>query len=162
MNPYAPPASEERIDPTRAIAREGVPALWNPSAAANWSLIFTPAFGSYLQMLNWRALGEQTKAAQASGWFFASLGMLLAEGALGALGAASHSTADASRSVGLVYLIVWYFAAGRPQIRYIKAHFGRSYPRKSWMKPLLIAVCISGGLVVALGALLALATLRVG
>ena len=22
------------------------PTLWNPSAAANWSLIFTPAFGS--------------------------------------------------------------------------------------------------------------------
>jgi len=38
-------------------------AIWNPNAAANWSILFTPAFGSYLQMLNWRTLSEPAKAS---------------------------------------------------------------------------------------------------
>lgn len=41
--------------PTREAAAI---ALWNPNAAANWSLLFTPLFGAYLHMLNWRSLGE--------------------------------------------------------------------------------------------------------
>jgi predicted amidophosphoribosyltransferase len=28
-------------------------AIWNPNAASNWSLVFTPAFGSYLHARNW-------------------------------------------------------------------------------------------------------------
>ena len=35
--------------------------IWNPNAAANWSLIFTPAFGAYIQMLNWQRLGQEPR-----------------------------------------------------------------------------------------------------
>jgi hypothetical protein len=52
-------------------------AIWNPNAAANWSLLFSPAFGAYLHMLNWRALGQPGRAASAQHWFLASLTMLL-------------------------------------------------------------------------------------
>lgn len=33
--------------PATAPQSEG-PTIWNPNAASNWSLIFSPAFGSYL------------------------------------------------------------------------------------------------------------------
>ena len=46
------------------VAREGN-AIWNPNAASNWSIIFTPAFGSYLHALNWRTLGEEEHARSA-------------------------------------------------------------------------------------------------
>ena len=40
-------------------------ALWNRSAAARWSLVFTPAFGAFVLMRNWHALGEPERAASA-------------------------------------------------------------------------------------------------
>ena len=51
-NPYAPPKAEV-ADVGRT---EVAPALWNPNAAASWSLLFSPAFGAFLHMKNWQAL----------------------------------------------------------------------------------------------------------
>lgn len=31
--------------------------LWNPNAAVNWSVLFTPIFGAWIQAKNWKALG---------------------------------------------------------------------------------------------------------
>ena len=31
-------------------------ALWNPVAAAVWSIVLTPAFGAYLHAKNWETL----------------------------------------------------------------------------------------------------------
>jgi hypothetical protein len=42
---------------------DAAPALWNPNAAANWSLLFSPMFGAWLHMKNWAALGEPERAA---------------------------------------------------------------------------------------------------
>jgi hypothetical protein len=44
--------------------------IWNPSAAANWSIIFTPAFGSFLQAINWRVPGDEKKAKAMMNWFY--------------------------------------------------------------------------------------------
>jgi hypothetical protein len=64
QNPYAPPrAAVADIDDGRAS-----PPLWNPSAAANWSLLFSPAFGALVQMKHWEALGEPAKASAARGF----------------------------------------------------------------------------------------------
>jgi hypothetical protein len=58
-NPYAPPkAAVEDV-----VTFEPSPALWNPNAAASWSLLFTPIFGSLLHMKNWQAMGNREKAA---------------------------------------------------------------------------------------------------
>ena len=58
-NPYAPPkAVVADIAP-----RQDSPPLWNPNAAANWSLLLSPAFGAFLHMKNWEELGEPAKAA---------------------------------------------------------------------------------------------------
>ena len=113
-------------------------AIWNPNATANWSLILTPAFGSYLQMLNWLALGEAKKAATARMWFYISLGMLLVY-ILRRLIVADHSF-EPARPLMFVYLFVWYFANGRTQAKYVKEIFGSSYLKKSWGKALLLGV----------------------
>ena len=51
--------------------------LWNPNAAANWSLLFTPIFGSYLQFRNWQALGKKDEADNARNWFIFSILFIL-------------------------------------------------------------------------------------
>lgn len=117
---------------------EEPPALWNPNATANWSFLFTPAFGAYLQMRNWRALGETEKAAASKAWFYVSLGFM-ALVLLSGLVVNSKAADGAARGLGLVLLLAWYFGSGRAQAKYVKARFGNEYARKSWGKVLLVA-----------------------
>ena len=124
-------------------------AIWNPNATANWSLIFSPAFGSYLQMLNWRALGEPEKAASSQNWFYVSLGMLAIYVLMGVLMDDSKAADGVARGLGFLFLIVWYFAAGRAQSKYVKEKFGSSYARKPWGKALLIGVAAFVGFFIA-------------
>ena len=42
--------------------------LWNPRAAADWSILFTPVFGAWLQARNWKNLNEPDKAAKSMNW----------------------------------------------------------------------------------------------
>lgn len=146
-----------------AVAVDTPPAIWNPNAAANWSLLFSPAFGAYLNMLNWRALGETERAASSRAWFYTSLGFL-GFYVLIALVVGNAVSDGISRLVSLVFLLSWYFASGRPQARYVKERYGKDYVRKSWGKPLAYAV---GGFMVFLlasfvvgvvGAFIAIAT----
>ena len=135
-NPYAPPVAKVEDLHDGQIA----PPIWNPNAAANWSLLFSPAFGAFVHMLNWDALKESEKAAAAKAWFVASLLILLVYLGLALWLADARSANSVTRSVGFVYLLVWYFAAGRSQATYVKEKFGKDYPHKPWGKPLLIAV----------------------
>ena len=115
-------------------------AIWNPNAAASWSLPFTPAFGSYLQMLNWRTLGEPAKASSAQSWFYASLVMQFINFLMWISMGDPKVAAMAIWWVSFLYLIIWYFAANRPQAKYVKAKFGTNYPKRPWGQALLIAV----------------------
>jgi hypothetical protein len=45
------------------------PALWNPNAAAGWSLLFSPAFGAFLHARNADAMGRPTEAKANKVWF---------------------------------------------------------------------------------------------
>jgi hypothetical protein len=63
-NLYAPPKA--RL--ADVVQHEDAPALWNPGAAASWSVLLSPAFGAFLHMKNWEALGEPDKAAGAKKW----------------------------------------------------------------------------------------------
>jgi hypothetical protein len=121
-------------------------ALWNPNAAANWSILFSPAFGAYLHMLNWRALGDEQKAKAARTWFWLSIGVLLAS-----LVIALFFDNDAiMRAVGLGLLLSWYFSAAKSQVKYIKDQCGKNYIHRGWSKPLLIAIgCLVGYFVLA-------------
>src|SRR6476619_2518005 len=63
-NPYAPPKAEV----ADVVQGKVAPALWNANAAAAWSLLFSPAFGAFVHMKNWQALGDPGKAAAARMW----------------------------------------------------------------------------------------------
>lgn len=119
-NPYETPAADLAITPAA-----DAPPLWNPNAAGLWSILFTPAFGSYLLMKNWQAIGEVEQAKTAKTWFIVSALLL----------PSSFMTA----SVGFIYLVAWYFFWQRKQARYVQARWDDSYPRRPWGKPLAVA-----------------------
>jgi hypothetical protein len=135
-NPYAPPKAEV-ADPLQ----DGTwPTLWNPGAAANWSLLFSPAFGAFLHMKNWEALGEAGKAATAKKWIVLTLIVLAVGPVVGAL-LPNNKAVDATlRLLGIVLLFGWYFSSGRAQMQYVKSRFGKRYPRRGWSQPLVLAI----------------------
>ena len=137
------------------------PSIWNPNAAANWSLIFTPAFGAYLQMRNWQALGETENAASARAWFYVSLGMLGVYILMGVFMSDSDAADGAARGLGVAFLLAWYFSSGRVQVKFVKQRFGKNYSKKPWGKALLIAIGgIVGYLTIAVVAGIVLAVLQ--
>src|SRR5262245_19635945 len=54
------------------------PPLWNPGAAAAWSFLFSPMFGSWLAARNWQALGERAHAKRQRWWIAATLVLAVA------------------------------------------------------------------------------------
>jgi hypothetical protein len=126
-NPYAPPTA--RVDDVVTPATEAAPRLWNPNAAVNWSLLFSPAFGAWLHMKNWEALGEPQKAKAAKTWIVISLGLIVALSLASGLMPGSKGLDAAKRSFGLVL-----------QASLVKQRFGKGCPRRGWAQPLLWAV----------------------
>ena len=136
--PIAPSAAGQAGAPISTL--DSRDAIWNPNAAANWSIIFTPAFGSYLHMLNWRVLGQSDRAASAQHWFYVSLAVLVTYVVMGALIADSKAADSAAQGLAFLFLLVWYFASGRSQAKYIKEKFGSNYSRKPWGAALCIGI----------------------
>ena len=145
VNPYAPPAA----DVGDITQHEVAPTLWNPNAAANWSLLLSPAFGAFLHMKNWQALGEPAKAASAKVWAILSLVVLIGGSTVSALLPNIRAADGLSRILLFCLLITWYFVSARAQARYVQERFGKSYPRKGWGKPLLVALLVFAGFVAA-------------
>lgn len=119
LQPSSQTHAQKEIQPSRKKQVE----LWNPNAAANWSLLFSPAFGAYLHMKNWEALGENSKASTSKTWLISSI-------ILSVLG------------LGFFVLVAWYFSIGKKQAIYVEQKFGEHYLRKSWGIPLLIGFSI--------------------
>jgi hypothetical protein len=74
------------------------------------------------------------------GWFYFSFIMLIVYIFMGIFIADETAANGAARSLGFLYLIIWYFSAGRPQAIYVSEKYGKDYPRKGWGMPLLIGV----------------------
>jgi hypothetical protein len=148
-NPYAPPEAKV-ADP--GLQGEAAPPLWNPGPATAWSLLFTPVFGAILQMKNWQALGEPAKAARSRAWAIGSVVFTLAVGVGAAVLPVTPAIDRTLNFSGLVLLLVWYFADGREQIGHVSRRFGKSYPRRGWAIPLLIALGIFAAYLVAVTA----------
>ena len=113
------------------------PALWNPNAAACWCLLFSPAFGAYLHARNAEAMGRLEEAKANRMWFKISLvffGLVV----LSAFFPAIPDFAFKPASLGLLF--GWYFSTGKPQIQHVKETYNGQYPRKPWMKVMLIAL----------------------
>lgn len=123
-----------------SASEEAEGALWNPSGAVNWSVLFTPAFGSFVQMLNWSALGQADKAAGARRWFYASLAMLGADMLGAALTARLQESFNPLFWLGPLYFALWYICAGREQVLEVRARHGGRYAHKSWRNILCTAL----------------------
>lgn len=165
----APPAAAggPPVQPVEAQAgtpsarhNETAPAvqLWNPNAAANWSLLLTPAFGAFLHAANWRALGRPDRAAANTVWFWVTV-VFLAINIGTLLVPDSKTLSDAMRLGGAALLFGWYFSQGRPHAKFVESSLGGRYQRKSWATPLLAGFA-STGAYIALAFFLAVATFR--
>ena len=139
-NRFAPPKAVVE----GAYGEVGVaPPLWNPNAAASWSLLLSPIFGTWLHMKNWQAMGDHERAANARKWLIAALAVLLVSIVLAVFLPARLD--GLTRIVSFAFLIAWYYAAAKPQVRFVKEHYGDHYPRKGWLVPIATAI----GLIVA-------------
>ena len=147
-NRYAPP----KADVADVVNAQAAPALWNANAAASWSLLFSPAFGAFVHMKNWQALGEPAKASTAKTWGIATLLVLAVVSIASLVLPESKSLDKLWRIVAFALLLSWYYTSGRAQASLIKARFGTAYPRRGWAKPLLLAalalVCFVASMVV--------------
>ena len=56
-----------------------------------------------------------------------------------------NAAVGAARGLAFLYLLIWYFSAGRAQAKYVKGKFASDYPRRAWSKPLLIGVAAMVG-----------------
>jgi hypothetical protein len=130
VNPYAPPTA--RLTDTVAAA-----PLWTPSVAGLWCLLLSPMFGSYVMMRNWKALGEDDRARSARTWLYVSIAVF-----------AIALLVPAGGLIGLPYLVAWYFAVNRPQIKFVKEAFGDDYERRPWAR--LVLVWLAGVVVAGL------------
>ncbi|MFZ5638155.1 MAG: hypothetical protein ACOY82_16375 [Pseudomonadota bacterium] len=146
-NPYAPP---EAAVSDIAGSGEPLPTLWNPGAATAWSLLFSPVFGAILQMKNWQALGEPTKAAGSRRWAIGCAIYTVLIGTSAMFLPESRAIDRAINLSGVVVLLIWYYANGREQIGHVKARFGRTYPRRGWAVPILIALGVMIAFVAAM------------
>jgi hypothetical protein len=110
------PRNEQNKQAQPIVSKSTVaPAIWNPNATVNWSVLFTPIFGSYLQMLNWKLLGEESAALSSKRWLYVSVGILMIELILYAL-LPDNSKVGSS----ILYLINWNVASGRKQMIDVK------------------------------------------
>jgi hypothetical protein len=126
---YAPPTARVADVP----AHDASPPLWNPDAAASWSLLFTPIFGAWLHMKNWEALGEARKARAAKAWASLSLVILVPMSLI-------QVWTPWLRYAAVALLLSWYVVSARGQARWVAERYGKTYVRKGWTRPLLLAV----------------------
>ena len=150
-NHYAPPKADVEGALTEAAT---APPLWNPNAAASWSLLFTPIFGTWLHWRNWVALGEAERAGTARTWFIASV-VLVVVSIL--ISAGSGQRGSGVRILNFAVLIGWYYAGAKPQVKYVAERFGDTYARQGWARPILSAI---GAIVAAIVVVTVLVVLR--
>ena len=137
-------------DASLSAAPTAAPALWRPSAVAAWSLFFTPVFGSWLLMHNWRVLGQAQAARAARRWLLASVLVLALELLAGAVSTRVNGNAPFAQWLALAWLGLWLLGAAAPQWRLVRRRFGRRYARRGWNGALGMAVawglaCWAGG-----------------
>ncbi|MGN6526593.1 MAG: hypothetical protein ACTHL8_09405 [Burkholderiaceae bacterium] len=144
-NSYAPP----RAAVVEVASHEPAPRLWNPNAAASWSLVFSPVFGSILHMKNWKAMGDERRAATSRKWAIASAAFFVVAMLLGVARPQDKAIDALSRIGGLVLLLAWYYSIGKSQNALVLVRYGKNYPRKGWAKPLATAIALLLAFIVA-------------
>jgi len=115
----------------------GVINLWNPNAAANLAILFSPIFSAWLMAKNWQELGKPDEAKKSMTWVKIWIGFLPIYLLLVVL-----APGIPMPLVYLALLVAWYYKLGKKQITYVK-ETGIQYEKKEWGKPVLIALAVS-------------------
>jgi hypothetical protein len=144
-NPYTPPQASL----TEVNELDPAPPLWNPTAAAAWSLLFSPIFGAVLHMKNWQALGKTKEAAASKRWVIGCIAAMVAVLVLTVLFPESKSIDRWTTFGGFVLLIAWYAASARDQIQFVNFGYGKDYIRRGWGKPFLYVLLAFVAMMVA-------------
>lgn len=112
------------------------PALWNPSALANWSILLTPLFGSYFVAENYKAIGQEKEAKGAMVWLYIGVAIMVSIFFVELFNLSSYFRKI--MPAYFVYLMSWYFLSARKQQRCIVSEYGKDYERQPWMRVLAI------------------------
>lgn len=113
----------------QATPANRTPRLYNPNAAVNWSLLFTPVFGSWCIYTNYKELGEQNRANT-------SLVVTVVLAVIYLLGGILF---DGIVYGSLVILLLWYLIEAKGQLRFIKER-AIVYEKKPWGTPVWIGL----------------------
>lgn len=130
--PPAPP-------PAPATATAGQ-AFWNPATSACWSLLLTPAFGAFLVMCNWAALGDQRQARLARRWCLAAIAVLVLNTIVDAFKRRMNVETNCVDWSTLGFALAWYGGPARAQGRLLRARYGADYRRQRWDAALKLAL----------------------
>lgn len=123
--------------------------LWNPDAAAFFSLFFTPVFGAWLHAVNAWRLGDAGLKRRAV-WALVGAAGVTAWALFRALGdEVSVRHAFLASGMTSAYTLLWYAVAGHAQSKHLTERFGSRYVRR----PIWLAVACAMGLMVLPGAL---------
>ncbi|GEM_PF-2223868 len=119
------------------------PHLWNPTAAAAWSLLLSPAFGAYLCAANWRTLGKPERATANMVWVWVIIVFLAINvGRVFVPVSEAVGTVMTLTSCGLI--LGWLVTQVRSQVRFVKTTLGNDYVKKRWGRPLLVGFAAVG------------------
>ena len=108
--------------------------LWNPNAAANLAILFSPIFSAWLMAKNWQELGKPDEAKKSMTWVKIWIGYLPIHLLIAVL-----APGNPAILVYLVLLVAWYYKLGKKQITYVK-ETDIQYEKKEWGKPVLIGL----------------------
>lgn len=125
---YRPPPSHNLPN------SNNTPALWNPQAAVWWSLLLSPAFGAILHLINARAMNHDEQVNDNT-IFLIAYGIIIVVAIPLAI---THNMN--TNFVGIGMTIGWYLVVGKKQVQYVAETFGKDYPHKTWLLPVVLGI----------------------
>lgn len=111
-----------------------LPKLYNPNAAGNLSLLFTPVFGSWCIWCNCQTLGLADNAKRSLFWMIANIVVVLVV-------LFAPLPGRSAQVIYLLMLVVWNFAEARKQNKYLTDN-KIAYEKCGWGKPILVTIGI--------------------
>jgi hypothetical protein len=131
--------ADEDASPAPAAAPAGEkPALWNPDMAAflGW-FFFSSAFAAAIHAVNWHSLGNKARMWTSVAWAVGTGALLLAL-------LARYRTYSPLLPINTLLIVIWYFASGRSQSKYLTTVLHRSYKKRSWLVPVCVVAILFG------------------
>lgn len=109
-------------------------ALWNPMWAILLSFIFTPVFGGIICGMNWRAMGKEEMSVRSFSYMRSTIFIMVlyifAEPMLRGI----PYTQYVLLTIMVLLWLVWTFADGIKQLKYVNENYGEDYEHKFWAK----------------------------